>query len=158
VRIHQISLLKNKAKHMNAIHRILRNGVPIERVDIVRATLNEAQEINHNLLDDIGYKNIIVDLSSCDYIDSTFFGAIVSAYRKIKAKGGSIVLVIGDTFLSKSFIFKDIASVFKVYRSIKEAMQLKQPAQNVIDANYDYASRRAEPVKIVQAQLMFNQE
>jgi len=143
---------------MNAIHRILRNGVPIERVDIVRATLNEAQEINHNLLDDIGYKNIIVDLSSCDYIDSTFFGAIVNAYRKIKAKGGSIVLVIGDTFLSKSFIFKDIASVFKVYRSIKEAMQLKQSAQKAIDANNNYTSGRAEPVKIVQAQLMFNQE
>lgn len=143
---------------MNAIHRILRNGVPIERVDIVRATLNEAQEINHNLLDDIGYKNIIVDLSSCDYIDSTFFGAIVNAYRKIKAKGGSIVLVIGDTFLSKSFIYKDIASVFNVYRSIKEAMQLKQPDQKVINANYNYASGREEPVKIVQAQLMFNPE
>jgi anti-anti-sigma factor len=158
VRIHQISLLKNKAKHMNAIHRILRNGVPIERVDIVRATLNEAQEITHNLLDDIGYKNIIVDLSSCDYIDSTFFGAIVNAYRKIKAKGGSIVLVIGDTFLSKSFIYKDIASVFNVYRSIKEAMQLKQPDQKVINAKYNYASGREVPVKIVQAQLMFNQE
>jgi len=143
---------------MNAIHRILRNGVPIERVDIVRATLNEAQEITHNLLDDIGYKNIIVDLSSCDYIDSTFFGAIVNAYRKIKAKGGSIVLVIGDTFLSKSFIYKDIASVFNVYRSIKEAMQLKQPDQKVINAKYNYASGREVPVKIVQAQLMFNQE
>jgi anti-anti-sigma factor len=158
VRIHQISLLNNKAKHMNAIHRILRNGVPIERVDIVRATLNEAQEINHNLLDDIAYKNIIVDLSSCDYIDSTFFGAIVNAYRKIKSKGGSIVLVIGDTFLSKSFIYKDIASVFKVYRSIKEAMQLKQADQTVINANYNYASGREESAKIVQAQLMFNQE
>ena len=143
---------------MNAIHRILRNGIPIERVDIVRATLNEAQEINNNLLDDIGYKNIIVDLSSCDYIDSTFFGAIVNAYRKIKAKGGSIVLVIGDTFLSKSFIYKDIASVFKVYRSIKEAMQIKHPDQKVINDNYNYVSGRAEPAKIVQTQLMFNPE
>lgn len=143
---------------MNTIHRIFRDGVAIERVDIIRATLNEAQEINHNLLDDIGYKNIIVDLSSCDYIDSTFFGAIVNAYRKIKANGGSIVLVIGDTFLSKSFIYKDIASIFKVYRSIKEAMQLKQSDQKVINANNNYASGIAEPVKIVQAQLMFNQE
>jgi len=144
---------------MNAIHRILRNGVAIERVDTVRATLNEAQEINHNLLDDIScFKNIIVDLSSCDYIDSTFFGSMVSAYRKIKAKGGSLVLVIGDTFLSKSFIYRDIASVFKVYRSIKEAMQIKHPDQKVINDNYNYASRREEPAKIVQAQLMFNPE
>jgi len=144
---------------MNAIHRILRNGVAIERVDIVRATLNEATEINNNLLDDIsGYKNIIVDLSSCDYIDSTFFGAMVNAYRKIKAKGGSIVLVIGDTFLSKSFIYRDITSIFKVYRSIKEAMQIKYPDQKGINDNYKYATSREEPAKIVQAQLMFNPE
>ena len=144
---------------MNAIHRMLRNGVAIERVDIIRATLNEAQEITHNLLDDIAnYKEIIVDLSNCNYIDSTFFGAMVCAYKRIRAKEGSIVLIIGERFLSKSFIFKDIVSVFKVYRSLNEAIHaLKTPYQNVAD---DYKSMAGvqEPVKIVQTQLILNPE
>lgn len=145
---------------MNAIHRILKNGVAIERVDILRATLNEAQEINHNLLDDMSdYKKIIVDLSSCNYIDSTFFGAMVSAYRKIKAKGGSIVLIIGDTFLSRSYIYKDIASIFKVYHSMKEATRTVQnPEQEIDNEDYKNVSGRSEPAKIVQAQLILNPE
>jgi anti-anti-sigma factor len=151
--------IKNKAKHMNAIHRMLRNGVAIERVDIIRATLNEAQEITHNLLDDISnYKEVIVDLSICDYIDSTFFGAMVSAYKRIRAKGGSIVLIVGKTFLSKSFIFKDITSVFKVYHSLNEAIRaLKTPNQNVAN-DYKSLAGVQEPVKIVQTQLILNPE
>lgn len=145
---------------MNAIHRILRNGVAIERVEILRATFNEAQEINQNLLDDISdYNKIIVDLSSCDYIDSTFFGAMVSAYRKINSKGGSIVLIIGDTFLSKSYIYKDITSIFKVYHSLKEATNLAQkPKQKEINDIYKNLYRTEEPAKIVQAQLLLNPE
>ncbi len=145
---------------MNAIHRILRNGIAIERVDVLRATFNEAQEINHNLLDDISdYKKIIVDLTSCDYIDSTFFGAMVSAYRKIKAKGGSIALIIGDTFLSRSYIYKDIASIFTVYHSMKEATHVVQnPEQEENNNDYKNVYRKEEPASIVQAQLLLNPE
>ena len=45
---------------MNAIHRILRNGVAIERVEMLRATFNEAQEINQNLLGDMSDFNKII--------------------------------------------------------------------------------------------------
>ncbi|MCW8960370.1 MAG: STAS domain-containing protein [Ignavibacteriaceae bacterium] len=108
---------------MNAIHRIFKNGVAIERVTLVRATMNESPEINANLIDDMAdCKKIIVDLSFCDYIDSSFFGALVNAYRKMIAKGGSIVLVLSNTFLTNSFIYNDISSIFKVYHSIKEAL------------------------------------
>ena len=145
---------------MNAIHRILRNGVAIERVELLRATFNEAQEINHNLLDDISdYNKIIVDLSACDYIDSSFLGAMVSAYRKIKEKGGSIVLIIGDTFLSKSYIYRDITSIFKVYHSLKEATNLVQkPGHKEINDMYNILYKTEEPAKIVQAQLILNPE
>ncbi len=144
---------------MNSIHRIFKEGVAIEKVDLFRATMNEAKEINHNLLDDSSnYKEIVVDLSSCDYIDSTFFGAMVSAYKRIKAKGGSIVLIIGETFLSKSYFYNDISSVFDVYPSMKEALHaLKAPYQKVFNDPKSVA-RIEEPVKIVQAQLILNPE
>jgi anti-anti-sigma factor len=144
---------------MNSIHRILRNGVAIERVDLVRATMNDAREIKDNLLDDIHFEKIIVDLSTCNYVDSTFFGALVSAYKVLKQKGCAMVLVISKTFLSRSFIYKEIASVFKVYLSISEALEALN-SNYIKNSNYNYISveRRKEPVRIVQLPLQLDIE
>lgn len=144
---------------MNSIHRILRNGAAIERVDLVRATINEAEEIKDNLLDDINYDKVIVDLSTCNYIDSTFFGALVFAYRILKHQNCAMVLVISKTFLSRSFIYKEIASVFKVYHSISEALDaLNTNRGQTTNANYANVQNRKEPVRIVQLPLQLTQE
>ena len=144
---------------MNSIHRILRNGAAIERVDLVRATINEAEEIKDNLLDDMDFKKIIVDLSTCNYIDSTFFGALVFAYRILKHQNSQMVLVISKTFLSRSFIYKEIASVFKVYHSVAEALDaLNSDQRQVYNHNYEIAENKREPVRIVQLPLQLIQE
>jgi anti-anti-sigma factor len=115
---------------MEAIERTTRGAIAIEKINLVRATMNEAFEIKNNLTEDIlDYKKIIVDLSSCDYIDSTFLGALVYSYRNIITKKGIMVLVIGDTQLSKSFIFREITKMFRVYGSLREALHnLTEPA------------------------------
>ena len=112
---------------MDAIRRSIIDGIVVEKVNLVRATMNEAYEVKDNLLEDgLDYKKIIVDLSTCDYIDSTFLGALVYSYRKIKENDGIIVLVVGDTFLSTSFMFREISSIFQVYLTLNEAKaQLK---------------------------------
>lgn len=116
------SLLKIRHK-MEAIERTFRDGIVVEKVNLFRATMNEAFGMKENLIDDsIDHNKIIVDLSSCEYIDSTFFGALVYAYRKIRERDGAIVLVLSNTFLSKSFIYKEISSIFQVHNSIKEAV------------------------------------
>jgi anti-sigma B factor antagonist/stage II sporulation protein AA (anti-sigma F factor antagonist) len=108
---------------MDAIERFIENGVVIEKVNLSRATMNEAYEIKDNLIDDIiDQKKIIVDLTDCEYIDSTFLGALIYAYRKIKEQNGIIALVLSDTFLSKSFMYKEISSIFQVHFSLREAI------------------------------------
>jgi anti-anti-sigma factor len=123
------SLLKIRQK-MEAIERTTIGAIAIEKINLVRATMNEAYEIKNNLTENIlDYKKIIVDLSSCDYIDSTFLGALVYSYRNIITKKGIMVLVIGDTQLSKSFIYREITKMFRVYGSLKEALQnLTEPS------------------------------
>lgn len=145
---------------MNSIHRILRNGAAIERVDLVRATINEAEEIKDNLLNDINFNKIIVDLSTCNYIDSTFFGALVFAYKMLKQRGCAMVLVVSKSFLLRSFIYKEIASVFKVYHSISEALEAfnNNNYGSVSNNNYHSLASRKEPVKIVQLPLQINSE
>lgn len=109
---------------MEAIKRSLQGDIVIEKVNLIRATMNEAFEIKEILGDDIfDYKKIIVDLTSCDYVDSTFLGALVFSYRKMKEKNGTIALVISTGFLAKSFICSEITSVFKVYYSLKDAIE-----------------------------------
>jgi anti-anti-sigma factor len=144
---------------MNAIHRIFKDGVAIEKVNLLRATINNAQEIKDNLLDDIDCNKIIVDLSSCDYIDSTFFGAMVFGYRVLKHQGCSIAIVISNTFLSKSFIYKEISSVFKVYPTMINAMNaLNNDYQNVSSENYKSPEEINQSVNIGQPTLLFVHE
>jgi len=117
---------------MEAIERSVSNGIVIEKVNLVRATLNEAYELKNNLLEDsLDHKKIIVDLSLCDYIDSTFLGAIIYSYKKIKERDGIIVLVIGDTSLANSFIFREITSIFLIFSSVKEAIDELNNLQKV---------------------------
>jgi len=141
---------------MNSIHRILRNGVAIESFDFTRATINDAEEIKDNLLDDINFNKIIVDLSNCNYIDSTFLRALIFAHRILKHQNCTMVLVISETFLSRSFIYKEISSIFRVYHSISEAVDaLNTNCEQV--ANYNSISRK-ETVKIVQMPVQLNVE
>ena len=137
---------------MNAVHRIFNNGVPIERVTFLRATLNEANEMYENLIDDIAdYDRIIVDLSLCNYIDSSFFGALINAYKKMREKDGSIVIVLSNMFITKSFLYNDISSIFNVYHSVRCALDsLNISQENVHTNEYMNLNSIKEPDKLVQ--------
>jgi anti-anti-sigma factor len=69
--------------------------IVIEIVNLTRATLKEAEEFKKILSRDIelGWKNIIVDLTDCEFIDSTFLGALVITLKKITGLGGNLKLV-----------------------------------------------------------------
>ena len=67
----------------------------IIRVNIQRATLAEALDFK-KFLDVIlneGVNNLIIDINSCTFIDSTFFGVIVGTLKKTKITNGSLYLV-----------------------------------------------------------------
>jgi anti-anti-sigma factor len=69
--------------------------VLVQVVDLTRATLKEADEFKYTLSKSIeqGYRKIIVDLSLCEFIDSTFLGALVVSLKKVTAMGGDLRLV-----------------------------------------------------------------
>lgn len=108
---------------MEAIERKVTEGIAIEKFNFVRATMNEAFRLKNNLIEDnCNFNKIIVDLSECDYIDSTFLGALIYSYRRIKERNGILVLIIGHTQLSKSFIYDEISKMFRVFRTLEEAV------------------------------------
>ena len=72
-----------------------RSDILINRVNLLRATVNEADELR-NLLDEqivLGSTKMVVDLSQCTHLDSTFIGVLVVALKKLLAKGGELKIV-----------------------------------------------------------------
>ncbi len=69
--------------------------VLVQVVDLTRATLKEAEEFKYTLTKNIeyGFRKIVIDLSSCEFLDSTFLGALVVTLKRVSALGGDVKLV-----------------------------------------------------------------
>lgn len=99
--------------------------VLVEKVNFSRATFKEAQEFKDRLIYDILMNNekIIVDLSSCEYIDSTFLGALVVILKKMADRSGEIKYVIPQPSALYLFKITGLYGVLNLYRNREEAIQ-----------------------------------
>ena len=80
---------------MEDITQQFRGDILTNRVNLLRATINEAVELR-NLLEEqitIGHLKIVIDLSQCTHLDSTFVGVIVVTQKRLLAKGGELKIV-----------------------------------------------------------------
>ncbi|MBM7555264.1 STAS domain-containing protein [Halanaerobacter jeridensis] len=70
--------------------------------------------------------NLILDLQSIDVIDSSGIGAILSIYKKIKKRGGKIVIININPTLKRIFELSGLLNIIKVYSSQREALEKLQ--------------------------------
>lgn len=96
----------------------------IVSVYLQRATLKDAMEFRDYIGEHIQnyYRKIIVDLSYCDYIDSTFLGALVASLKKISRMNGDLQLVYNNKASSMIFEMTNMNRVFKIHATINEAL------------------------------------
>jgi anti-anti-sigma factor len=99
--------------------------VLIEKVNFTRATFKEAQEFKDKLVYDILMNNekIIIDLSSCEYIDSTFLGALVVILKKMAERSGEIKYIIPQPSALYLFKITGLYGVLNLYRTREEAIE-----------------------------------
>jgi len=100
------------------------DDILIQTVNFSRATFKEAQEFRDRLLDDIHRNNlkIIIDLSRCEYIDSTFLGALVVALKKVTERGGEIKYVVPKPEALYLFKLTGLYGVLNLYYSRQDAI------------------------------------
>jgi len=97
----------------------------------------EANIIKTRLFEDIllNNKKIIVDISKCDFIDSTFLGVLVASLKRTIEIGGDIKIVIASSSLA------GILRVFEIYTSVEDALESfrlygKEPQSEFINHIY----------------------
>ena len=98
--------------------------IVILKVNLPRATFKEAQIFRDKILYDILRNNlkIIIDLNICEYIDSTFLGALVIALKKISERGGEIKYVIPKPEAVYLLKLTGLYGVFNLYRTSEDAI------------------------------------
>lgn len=101
-----------------------KKGIILFRVNLFRATLKEAEEFKNMLKKDIdsGKNKFVIDLSFCEFIDSTFLGTIVISLKKVTAIGGDIKLVGFQPAVRSMLELTRISKVFETFESTDEAL------------------------------------
>ncbi len=100
------------------------NDVIVEVVDLMRATLSEADEFKQRLTENIenGYKKIVVDLSDCEFIDSTFLGVLVISLKRVTSIGGDLRLVGFQPAVNSMFELTRMHRVFETFNTKEDAI------------------------------------
>ncbi|MEJ5351633.1 MAG: STAS domain-containing protein [Melioribacteraceae bacterium] len=99
--------------------------VAVVHVYLTRATLTKAVKFKEFVTEIIneGTTKIIIDLTLCEYIDSTFLGALVSQLKKVNSLGGDLRLVYNKDVPSLVFMVTRMDKVFKVFSTLDEALK-----------------------------------
>ena len=110
---------------MEAFEIIYVDGVFVIVVNFTRSTMLEANEFKKLIKEEIisGHTKLVIDLSKCDYIDSTFFGAIMMAFGMIAGKGYDLKLVKPDILGEDIFIQTNTSRLFDIYKTREEAIK-----------------------------------
>lgn len=100
------------------------DDIAVVKIDILIATHRDAKplwdELESRLI--FKWKKLIIDLSPCNYIDSTFIGMIVKIFRKISEANGQMVLVFPKISTIESFNVLGITKIVRSYNSLAEAL------------------------------------
>ena len=110
---------------MNAFEKIFAEGIYIIAVNISRSTIKESYEFRKVIEEEInsGHTNLVIDLSKCDYIDSTFFGGIIWAFSKLSDIGKKLKIVKYDNPKEDIFTTTKTFEIFDLYGTREEAIK-----------------------------------
>lgn len=110
---------------MESIERKIENYAVVFNVNLLRATLIEATEFRDLLGETIteNDKDIIVNLSACEHLDSTFLGVLVSSYKRLKSQNRTLVIIEPIEQSSIFLTLNSIGKIFPLYTSVKVALE-----------------------------------
>ena len=107
--------------------------IAVIKVDLVSATMRDSQGL-WDLMDSESIfekKKIIIDLSGCNFIDSTFIGMIIKIYRQVSKNGGVMKVVFPQVTELESFRVIGITKIMSCFPTISAAVESFNPDSSV---------------------------
>lgn len=88
-----------------------------------RATVDISGNFKEQIVNEIeqGNSNVVIDLSSVEYIDSSFLGALVAGLKRSTMKNGDLKLVGLQPPVRAMFDLTRLYRIFDIYDSIENA-------------------------------------
>jgi anti-anti-sigma factor len=110
---------------LEAFEKIYVDGVLVIVVNLIRSTLNEAIAFRKIAEEEInsGHTKLVIDLSKCDYIDSTFFGALIMTRELMNDIGYKLKVVNPATKGEYIFTTTHTLSLFDIYKTREDAIK-----------------------------------
>jgi anti-sigma B factor antagonist len=71
---------------------------------------------------DDGLSHVVVDLRETTFIDSSSLGVLIGAHRRLKLRGGSLVIVCDSDAITKTFRITGLDGVFTLVPSLDDAL------------------------------------
>ena len=102
------------------------NDITIVFVNTHRATLTDAKNLKNFVFNIIasGSHKLIIDLSLCNNIDTTFAGVLVLIKKNLDEVNGNIVLVFNSkNIYSESFTLLNLELLFEIYSTLESAIR-----------------------------------
>ena len=91
----------------------LRGSLDLATSPTVRAALSDAQQTK---------KDVVVDLTQLEFLDSTGLGALIGAHRRATEHGGSLRLIVNDGPILRLLTITGLIRVLSIYHSIDDAL------------------------------------
>ena len=104
---------------------VIVKGVRTVVVNLTRATLKESKILKSIIEGQmiIGIRKLVIDISQCEFIDSSFIGSLVVSQKRMKEKGGKIMLIDPVKLDENLFHVTNTIKMFEIYRTREEAIE-----------------------------------
>ena len=103
----------------------INEDIVIEKVNLKRATYKEAEEFRNFVHSDIvaGYHKIIIDMKSCEFMDSSFLGVLVNSLKELEKFSGKLKLASVHDDTQSILDITRMSDVFNIYPDKDEAIK-----------------------------------
>jgi anti-sigma B factor antagonist len=101
----------------------LHGSLDIATSPTVRAALLDAAER--------GQRELIIDLTRLEFLDSTGLGALIGAHKRAKEGGGRVSLVVQEGQILRLLRITGLLGVFPVYSTLDDALNERDPREGL---------------------------
>jgi len=105
--------------------KIYVDGISVIVVNFTRSTILEANEFKKLIKDKISsdHNKLVIDLSKCEHIDSTFFGAIMMTFGLMTRTGYKLKVVKPIISGEDIFTSTNTLRLFDLYKTREDAIK-----------------------------------